>query len=394
MLSFFSRFLLCLLITFCCVSHCLFAIPLSQKRADDAAAHGNSFKVYETKHCGKVISIRDDRFSSVFPSQHKKHVLSYPDELRKKQKRLFKHNGKRVYFKKMTLDTIDFRTPKAVTFLKIPMEMNEFSKSEAKKFSSTLLLNKINRDIRLVLKKETLSFRSLGIKSINTYVDTIEEILISAEKKSTNAQLKLLVTLYPDVFYDITATENHPYRPLVCQFQLKRHNMKMFQRLSYAIYLPVVGLSIASAVATTGGVAIVPLALVTAASFALLGIKEISFGLARVWQTEKAASVALKSQLIYKECKKLQKWMERSAKQRKLLEHEEKLLKDIKYLLGAIPEKRTKQLKKIANGRHFVRLQLAYGFLNITFTTFNLGLGDPTLIQQLTRIISSFLFPQ
>lgn len=196
------------------------------------------------------------------------------------------------------------------------------------------------------------------------------------------------MAIFPELVDEIIYNETDELRPLLCLMKLKEHNIKMFNRWSNLLIPPALILGVASAAVGSAGLVLPPLAIAAGVSACLLGIRDIGMGIHWAPSRGKAAYVAGKMKLFYKEVKTTLNHLRKKKRQTQLSEGEANLLSSLEDLNIQMSRDRKKTLKKVVRAKHFNRLLISFGVLNIGFNGLNLT-GDPTLLTDLPGLIFS-----
>lgn len=333
----------------------------------------------ESSNCGKIY-ISNERQDDLFQGAE---WISIPGEQVLKYKRKF------PWIKKKPTDEFSYRTPQGMLVINRPDLLNE-KKSVVKKYMRQLLEQELKNEVQKRFDAETNGLELLESDKVNHYLSKMTSILFPKNNKHPSRQIRLYMAMYPELYLEITGNPDHKLRPLFCQYQQKQHNIKIAKRWGHVIVIPALALGVTSIIIGSEGVVLVPLAVAAGATAVLVGVKDIGYGIYNVWHTEKAAYLAKRQKLIYKEIEKAIKHLEKKDKEGQLLGDELKLAESIRQLQNLKTDERKKQLDKLCRKVHFNRMLIAFGILNAGFNGVNLS-GDPTILGSLPGLIVDWI---
>ena len=342
---------------------------------------GHSTLLKNSKSCGKFYALRNN-FSELERSQEDFQFFAYGG----KQELKYKRKG--IRFKKQATGDLSYKSPQAQVYIyQSSLDSKNYPKHES--YLKQALLSKLRERAKKKLELEFAQADATVLAHFDQHVDKVHKVLFKESGKPTT-QIRVILAFFPELVDEIIYNEFDELRPLLCLIKLREHNIKMFNRWTNLLIPPAIILGVAAGVTGSAGLILPPLAIAAGVSACLLGIRDISLGAYWAPSKERAAYVAGKMQIFYKESQLTLKNLRKKEQKKPLTEDEIKLLRSLEELSTKISRDREKTLSKVVKAKNFNRVLISFGILNAGFNGLNLT-GDPTLLPELPGVIFSLI---
>lgn len=381
------------------LDHQKFTKDEMQQYLDDHHIH--SVEVTSSPRCGRIVVV-DGQSDTVGFNEDEDHSFSSFAGIRTlKYKRQLYAKKKFQFWKQLPQENYSFQTKEGVIVVKYEdlagfskkSELSNLDDKEKKKLKKDVtrwltlsLRNQMQLRVMEAFRAETGPYKALGWKKFDKSVEQVTELLNNKKPKNLRNQIRLYKAIYPEVINNMTNNEDDRLRPFYCHFEKKEHDFKMAKKWSQLMLIPALGFGITAITVGSVGLVLPWLAICAGLPAVIIGLRDISLGVADIWRTEKAASIANKIKLIKKQAKKSMKSLQKKKANKKPLSVDEENLLKMLEDLDKNKKQRDKILNKAARSSHMNRLLIAFGFLNAGFNGVNLT-GDPTLLAKLPGII-------
>ena len=336
--------------------------------------------IKQSKSCGSFYVLRNN-FSELDLKPDHEQYFSFGGE------QVLKYKRKGLKLQKRPTGDLSYRTPYGQVYINQSM-LSRVSYSKYEEYLKESLLVSLRERAKLKLAEEFSLSDNSAHPHPNKTIEKIHKTLFKEHNSDATKQIRVILAIFPELVDEIIYNEKDELRPLLCLMKLKQHNIKMFNRWTNLLIPPALILGVASAAVGSAGLILPPLAIAAGVSACLLGIRDIGMGIYWLPSREKAAYVAGKMKLFYKESKITLKHLRKKQKENHISEDEVKLLTSLEKLHAEMKQDRIKTLKKVVRAKNFNRLLITFGVLNAGFNGLNLT-GDPTLLADLPGLIFS-----